>query len=71
MKEVFIRGFKVRYEEGDQNGINYLLYDLDAEESRVFFDQAKQKKYAAFEDDKEDQFSLSYSRDGCFTLMRR
>jgi len=71
MKEVFIRGFKVRYEEGDQSGINYLFYDLDAEESRVFFDQAKQKKYAAFEDDKEGQFSLSYTKDGSFTLMRR
>jgi len=71
MKEVFIRGFKVRYEEGDQGGINYLLYDLDAEESRVFFNEAKRNKYAAFEDDKEGQFSLSYDKDGSFTLMRR
>ena len=71
MKEVFIRGFKVRYEEGDQNGINYLLYDLDAEESRVFFNEAKRNKYASFEDDKEGQFSLSYDKDGSLTLMRR
>lgn len=24
MKEIYIRGFKVKYEEDEQNGINYL-----------------------------------------------
>jgi hypothetical protein len=71
MKEIYIHGFKVKYEENEQAGINYLLYDLDIHESRVFFDQARAKKYAEFEDDREGQFTLSYNSDGSYTLMTR
>jgi len=71
MKETIIKGFRVKYEEGEQAGINYLLYDLDIHEAKVFFNEAKRNKYAEFEDDKEGQFTLSYNRDGTFTLIRR
>ena len=71
MKEVFIHGLKVKYEEGEQAGINYLLNDLDVNESRVFFDQARDKKYVEFEDDREGQYTLSYNREGSYTLIRR
>jgi len=71
MKEVNIRGFRVKYEESEQAGINYLLYDLDIHESRVFFDQARAKKYAEFEDDREGQYTLSYNQGGTYTLIRR
>ncbi|OGY57491.1 MAG: hypothetical protein A3D47_02315 [Candidatus Colwellbacteria bacterium RIFCSPHIGHO2_02_FULL_43_15] len=71
MKEVFIHGFKIKYEESEQAGVNYLLNDLDVNESRVFFDQARDKKYVEFEDDKEGQYTLSYNREGSYTLIRR
>ena len=50
MKEATILGFKVEYEEKAKGGINYLLYDLDPPESRVFFDQARDKKQAHGQD---------------------
>ena len=71
MKEVKIHGFKVKYEDNAKVGIDYLLYDLDSEEARVFFNQAKLKKYAKFEDDQDRQFTLSYNLDGTYTLIRR
>jgi len=71
MKEVKIHGFKVKYEDNAKAGIDYLRYDLDSEEARVFFNQAKLKKYAKFEDDDDRQFTLSYSSDGTYTLIRR
>ena len=71
MKEVFIHGFKIKYEESEQAGVNYLLNDLDVNESRVFFDQARDKKYVEFEDDREGQYTLSYNREGSYTLIRR
>jgi hypothetical protein len=71
MKEIIIRGFKVKYEESEQPGINYLLYDLGPQEAKVFFEQARAKKYAEFEDDREGQYTLSYNRDGSYTLIRR
>jgi len=71
MKETIIKGFRVKYEESEQAGVNFLLYDLDIHESRVFFNEAKRNKYAEFEDDKEGQFTLSYNRDGTYTLLRR
>lgn len=71
MKEIYIHGHKVKYEDNEQAGINYLLYDLDAQESKVFFNEAKRNKYAEFEDDKEGQFTLSYNADGSYSLMTR
>jgi len=71
MKETYIRGFKVKYEKNAKEGIKYFLYDLDGQEARVFFDQARSKKYAKFEDDEDRQFTLSYNRDGSYTLARR
>jgi hypothetical protein len=72
IKEIYIREFRVKYEENEQGGINYLLYDLDANEARVFFDEAKLKKYAEFEDDKEGQYTLSYNlADNSYTLIKR
>jgi hypothetical protein len=71
MKEIYIQGLKVKYEDNERAGINYLLYDLDAKEAKVFFNEAKRNKYAEFEDDKEGQFTLSYSSDGNYTLVSR
>jgi hypothetical protein len=71
MKEINIHGLRVKYEESEQAGINYLLYDLDTQESKVFFNEARRNKYAEFEDDREGQFTLSYNTDGTYTLMRR
>jgi len=71
VKEIFIKGLKVKYEESEQAAVNYLLYDLDTHEVKVFFDEAKMRKYAEFEDDKEGQYTLSYNQDGSYTLLRR
>jgi hypothetical protein len=71
MKEIYIHGFRVKHEENEQAGIKYLLYDLDAQESKVFFNEARRNRYAEFEDDREGQFTLSYNSDGSFTLISR
>lgn len=71
MKKIYIYGFKTKYEDSAKAGTDYLLYDLDREESKVFFNQARAKKYAKFEDDDERQFTLNYNPDGTYTLIRR
>lgn len=71
MKEIYIHGFKVKYEDNSKGGINYLLYDLDREESKVFFNNARRSKFSEFEDDREGQYTLSYNNDGTYTLIRR
>jgi len=71
MKETYIHGFRVKYEENCRDGVNYLFSDLDRDEAKVFFDQAKAKKTVKFEDDEDRQFTLSYNGDGSYTLMRR
>ena len=71
MKEIKIHGLKVRYEENAKQGIDYLRYDLDKEEATVFFDQAKEKGYAKFEDDEDRQFTLAFNPDDTYTLIRR
>lgn len=71
MKQISIHGFKVQYEDNAQEGINYLLYDLDRDEAMVFFDQAKLRRYSRFEDEREGQYTLSYNSDGSYTLIKR
>lgn len=70
MPEIYIHGFKTIYEESAKEGMNYLLYDLNLEEARVFFDQARLKKTAKFEDDEDRNYSLLYNGNNVFTLTR-
>lgn len=65
-----IHGFPVHYEKNAYEGISYLRDDLDLEEARVFFDQAKLKGFAKFEDDEDRQYTLFY-RQGIYILTRR
>jgi len=71
MKKIYIHGFKVEYEDNVKRGVNYLLYDLDREEARVFFDQARLRKHAEFEDDEEGQYTLNYNGSNFYTLVKR
>ena len=71
MKEIYIHGFRVKYEDNVKSGVEYLLYDLDREEAKVFFNQAKAHRYAEFEDDKEGQYTISYNGSDSYTLVRR
>lgn len=65
-----VHSYYVNYEENAEEGIRYLRDDLDSNEARVFFDQARQKGQVQFEDDDDRQFTLFY-RDGIYTLVRR
>lgn len=65
-----VHGFNVTYEDNAYAGITHLRDDLDFAEARVFFDQARIRGSANFEDDEDRQFTLNY-RDGVYTLFRR
>lgn len=70
MEKTTIHGFGVYYEKDAYAGITHLRDDLDFAEARVFFDQARSRGSANFEDDEDRQFTLSY-RGGVYTLLRR
>ena len=65
-----IRGRKVIYEKRAAKGIDYLRNDLDSAEARVFFDQARMRGSAPFEDDNDRQFTLIY-KSSTYFLKRR
>ena len=69
-KETTLHGFRVAYDEGVYEGIKYLRDDLSYDEAKVFFDQAKLKGQAAFEDDLDRDYTLFY-QSGVYTLLRR
>jgi hypothetical protein len=71
MTETYVHNFKVKHEQDVEQGIIYLRDDLDAKEARVFFDQARLKKSAEFEDDQDRQFTLVYNGDLTYTLVKR
>ncbi len=65
-----VYNFSVIYEENAKEGIRYLREDLDFDEARVFFDQARTRGSAELEDDEDRQYSLFY-QSGIYTLVRR
>jgi len=69
-EKITIHGFIVVYEQNAQPAVQYLRDDLDFNEARVFFDQARLRGQAMFEDDEDRQFTLLY-KDGVYTLIRR
>ncbi len=62
--------FSVTFEEDAHDGIRYLRDDLDYKEAKVFFDQARIRGSAEFEDDKDRQYTLIH-QNGVYTLARR
>lgn len=70
MQKTTIHGFSVSYEDNAAGGISHLRDDLDYNETKVFFDQARARGSAQFEDDEERQFTLTY-QNGAYVLIRR
>ncbi len=60
----------VYFQKNAKAGIEYLQRDLDASESRVFFDQARMRGKANFEDDREGQFTLNLQKGKYFLIKR-
>jgi len=71
MKQISIHGYRTKYEDEDYNAVRYLLEDLQYEEAKIFFEQARLHRSAQFEDEFEGQYELSYNPDGTYTLSRR
>jgi hypothetical protein len=51
--------------------VQYLRNDLQAEEARIFFDQARARGQVDFEDEQENNFTLVYNRGGFYTIVFR
>jgi len=69
-EKTLIHGFSVVYEPNASGGVHYLMYDLDLDEAKVFFNQARQRGEAEFEDDLERKYTLFY-KNGIYTLTKR
>ncbi|RJQ36359.1 hypothetical protein C4552_03670 [Candidatus Parcubacteria bacterium] len=65
-----VHGMTVSYEDNAEEGIRHLRDDLSSDEARVFFDQARTKGSAQFEDDEDRQYTLIY-QNGAYALVRR
>jgi len=71
MKQTYIHGYKVKYEDNAYSGVDYLKNDLDSKEASVFFNEARRRSQAPFEDDDDRDFILSRNSDGSYCLRRR
>ena len=66
-----VHGFMVYGAKDAKYGIDYLDYDLDYEEAKVFFKTARYSGSAQFEDDQDRNYTLKYNGDGTYTVERR
>ena len=66
-----IYGHKVYSEEDAKEGVDYLDNAIQSEEAKVFFDQAKIKSSAQFENDEGQNYTLLYKKDGTYWVYKR
>ncbi|MBU1202773.1 hypothetical protein KKH39_01890 [Patescibacteria group bacterium] len=66
-----VYGYKVSGQADAKDGIDYLDLKIDREEARVFFEQARIKGSAQFEDDKGKNYTLIKNSDGRYTVEKR
>ena len=71
MKETYIHGCKVKYEDNAYSGVDYLKNDLDSKEASVFFNEARRRSSVPFEDDDVRDFILSRNSDGSYYLRKK
>ncbi len=71
LKSTKVYIYKIEYDEKDYDGVKYLRDDLQPDESSVFFEQAKLKGEAHFEDDYDRQWALKYNRSSVSYLLER
>ena len=71
MKQIRMHGFIVKYEDDAHEGVNYILKELDNNEARVFFDEARRRGEAQFEDRSGKNYTITKNRDGTFDLTKR
>ncbi len=70
-EKVWFDGETVYYSEDSERGMRFLRDDLDPEETRVYFDQARSKGKAPFEDKNGNNFTLIRRSDGHFEVTTR
>lgn len=68
-QQTSIHGKTVYYAPEDRDAVRYLKEDIPAEESKIFFEEAKRRKEtgATFETDHEHDYTLFY-RDYAFEI---
>lgn len=69
-QKTMVHNLYVTYEENALAGIHYLRDSLDAKEAGVFFNEAKRRGSAEFEDRERHQYTLIY-QNGAYVLVRR
>lgn len=71
MKEAYMHGHKVYYDDNASDGAYYLQNHANDQEARVFFDQAKSKGYIVFEDTEHRHYKLSHNPDGTYGIEHK
>lgn len=66
-----VHGHKVFHEDDALQGVDYLDHRLEYPESEVFFQTAKFRGKAEFEDGENRNFTLRSNGDGTYTILRR
>lgn len=66
-----VHGHTVTGEDDAMDGINYLDHKLDSKEAEVFFDEAKRRGQAEFEDEHGRNYTLIRNSNATYTIEKR
>ncbi len=71
IKDRDVHGYKVSGDDDAKEGIVYLDERLDYDEAKVFFEHARTRGSAQFEDDEGRNFTLVRASDGTYLVKKR
>lgn len=71
ISQEYVHGFRVRYEDPARDGVYHLKLKIDKPEAEVFFNQAREKELAHFEDQYDRDYVIAYSRSDNFYYVIR
>lgn len=66
-----IHGYRLDGNKDAKEGMDYLDHRLDSAEVKVFFEQARIKGEAQFEDDRGHNYTLFYHNNGGYEIKKR
>lgn len=66
-----VHGFTVLGDDAVDEGVSFLDFSLGYPEAKVFFDQARARGKAQFQDSQRRDYTLKYNGDGTYTVLKR
>ena len=69
--EIDLHGHSLMHDDNDHHGYEYLAHKIGADESKMFFQQAKEHGSAEFKTNLNKDYILTHNSNGTYTVAKK